>query len=247
MSEQAVAEQTQEAGSLLSSAPEAVATQQQAVDSAPAVERPEWLLDKYVTEDRGIEAAIAEQARAYTELQKQFGGFTGAPDEYTFELPEGIEGEIDTELDAYQQFTEIAREVNMSQETAQKLFNIFVGYQNQMTEQFQVDFNNEKARLGPQADQRIGAVAQWAQSNLAPEDMPVLESMVMTADQITVLEKLIGKTRNSPVPKTNEVDSPVTGYTQHQFDQDVNSERYRTDRAFREEVRRKAAKLFPGA
>lgn len=238
----APAPESAEPSSLLNAAPEAAATAAQ----GPAVERPEWLLDKYMTDDRDVTSAIAEQARAYTELQKQFGGFTGAPEEYNFELPEGVEGSIDTEMDAYKQFTELARNANMSQETAQQLFNIFVGYQDSMTQQFQVDFNSEKEKLGPQADKRIGAVAQWASANLAAEDMPVLETMVMTADQITVLEKLIGKTRNSQIPKTNEVDSPITGYTKHQFDQDVNSERYRTDRAFRDEVRKKAASLFPG-
>lgn len=230
--------------SLLSTAPEVTET----VASAPAVERPEWLLDKYMSDDRDLAESIAEQAKAYTEAQKRLGGFTGAPeDDYTFAMPEGIEGEIDTELDAYQQFTQVARDANMSQETAQKLFNIFVGYQDQTNKQFAIDFNNEKEMLGPQADQRIGAVASWAQSNLAPEDMPVLESMLMRADQMAVMEKLIGKTRQSPVPKTNQVEAPIAGYSQHQFDQDVNSERFRTDRAFREQVRKKAAGLFPGA
>ena len=215
--------------------------------TGPAVERPEWLLDKYVTDERGLDESIAEQAKAYTELQKQFGGFTGAPEEYEFSLPEGIEGEIDTELEAYAQFTELAREANMSQETAQKLFNIFVGYQNQMNSQFQIDMNQQKEALGPKADERLGSLARWAGANLAPEDMPAFESLVMTADQVSVLEKVIAKTRNSAIPKTNEVESTVKGYTRYEFDQDVNSERFKTDADFRANVRKKAAGLFPGA
>ena len=226
---------------------EAVDTPASTVSDAPAIERPEWLLDKYITEDKAIPDAISEQAKAYVELQKQFGGFTGAPEEYQFEMPEGVDGEIDTELDTYKQFVELAKSSNMGQETAQGLFNLFVNYQNQMNAQIETDFNKEREALGPQADARIKAVAQWASSNLEPQDMAVLETMTLRADQIEVLEKLIGKTRNSPIPKTNQVESVQTGYSESQFHADVNSERYRTDRQFRESVRKKAAALFPGA
>ncbi len=236
-----------ESGSLLSAAPEAAATvEQQVASQGPAVERPEWLLDKYATDDRDTSEAISEQAKAYVELQKQFGGFTGAPESYEFSMPEGVEGEVDTELDAYKQFTEFAREQNMSQEAAQGLFNIFVGYQQSMESQFQTDFNTEKEKLGPTADERIGAVAQWTHANLEPDDISILETMTTTADQISVLEKLIGKTRNTPIPKTNQVTAPVTGFTKHDFDTAVASERFRNDPSYRAEIRKKAAALFPG-
>lgn len=240
------AEVAEPSGSLLGGAPEATATVEQQVESqGPAVERPEWLLDKYVSEEREMGDSIAEQAKAYVELQKQFGGFTGAPEEYEFNLPEGVEGEVDTELDAYKQFVDFARDSNMSQETAQGLFNIFVGYQDMMQNQFATDFTAEKEKLGPTADARIGAVAQWAKANMDDEQMGVLETMTTTADQIAVLEHLIGRTRNSSLPKTHEVSAPVTGYSQHDFSRDVNSDRYRDDPAFRAEVRKKAAGLFP--
>lgn len=245
------AEAHEAGGSLLSGAPEATATQEQITDSpsnaGPSVERPEWLLDKYVSDERDVNESIAEQAKAYVAAQKQLGGFTGAPeDDYVFNMPEGIEGDIDTELDAYKQFTEFAREQNMSQESAQGLFNIFVGYQNSMEQQFMTDFNMEKEKLGPTADQRIAQVAQWTNANLEPDDVAILETMTTTADQIQVLEKLIGKTRNSPVPKTHEVSAPVTGYSQSDFHRDVGSERYKTDPAFRAEVKKKGTALFPG-
>lgn len=40
---------------------------------AQETQRPEWLLDKYLSDDRSIQDAIAEQAKAYTELQKKLG------------------------------------------------------------------------------------------------------------------------------------------------------------------------------
>lgn len=249
MNEAEAAEGGQEAGggSLLTAAPEATATVEQQVENqGPAVERPEWLQDKYMPEGRSLDEAISEQAKAYTEAQKMLGGFTGAPEEYQFNMPEGIEGDVDTELDAYKQFTEFAREQNMSQDAAQGLFNIFVGYQNSMIDQMQTDFNVEKEKLGPNADARIGAVMQWSQANMDNEQMAILETMTTSADQIAVLEHLISKTRNSMVPKTHETSAPVTGYSQSDFQRDVNSDRFRDDPAFRAEVRKKGANLFPG-
>lgn len=213
----------------------------------PAVERPEWLLDKYAPEGKDQAEAISEQAKAYVELQKQFGGFTGAPEEYEFSMPEGIEGSVDTELEAFQQFTELAKEANMSQDTAQQLFGIFVGYQNQVDSQYETDLNAEKERLGPQADQRIQSIASWAGNNLATEDMEVLESMTTTAAQVETLERIIGKTRNSPIPKTHETSAAPTGFTQHDFATAVASDRFKTDASYRAEIRKKAAQLFPGS
>jgi hypothetical protein len=217
------------------------------VAPGPAVERPEWLLDKYATDGREQAEAISEQAKAYVELQKQFGGFTGAPEEYEFAMPEGIEGEVDTDLEAFQQFTALAKEANMSQETAQQLFGIFVGYQNQIDSQYETDLNAQKEMLGPQADQRIQSIASWAGNNLTGEDMAVLESMTTTAAQVETLERIIGKTRNSPIPKTHEVTAAPTGFTQHDFEKAVNSDRFKTDAGYRAEVRKKASQLFPGS
>ena len=236
-------------GSLLSTAApvQAEAPAEGVAPSGPAVERPEWLLDKYSTDGRDQSEAISEQAKAYVELQKQFGGFTGAPEDYEFSMPEGMEGTVDTELEAFQQFAALAKDSNMNQETAQQLFGIFVGYQNQIESQFDTDLNAEKERLGPQADQRIKSIANWAGNNLAGEDMETLESMTTTAAQIETLERIIGKTRNSPIPKTHEVSAAPTGFSQHDFDKAVTSDRFKTDAGYRADIRKKAANLFPGS
>ena len=51
-------------------------------------EKPEWLKDKY--------KSVEDQAKAYAELEKKFGGFTGSPEgDYEMKVPEGISGEFD--------------------------------------------------------------------------------------------------------------------------------------------------------
>ena len=64
---------------------------------------PEWYkADKY--------KSIAEQAKAYTELEKKIGGFTGAPKE-GYSIAEGVEAE-----DAlWQELVQFGERTNMSQ------------------------------------------------------------------------------------------------------------------------------------
>ena len=117
---------------------------QEVQQESAALERPEWLQDRYLQGDRGIDEAIAEQAKGYNEIRKQLGGFTGAPEEYEFSLPEGIEGEIDENLPALQDFVDLAQKSNMSNETAQELFNIFVNYQQSIINEIGADAQQQK-------------------------------------------------------------------------------------------------------
>lgn len=236
-----------EAAPVTESAPAQVTETPEAapVNDGPAVERPEWVLDKYATEDRSIEEAIGEQAKAYVELQKQFGGFEGAPDEYELTMPEGVEADIDTESDDYKKFIEIARTRNMNNETANELFQMFVESQHEQLGGIEANKQEQLALLGDKAKERIGAVVSWASNNLASEDMEVLESMTHTADQIQVLERIIGKTRNSPTPKTHEMNPAPQGFTQADFNAAIGSDKFKTDPAYRAEIRKKAAQLFP--
>lgn len=242
MSEEAVAE---EGGQVESQEGSLISEQSPTVDNGPAIVRPEWLQDKYATQDRSQEEAIIEQAKAYNEAQKKLGAFTGAPEEYEFHLPEGVEGDIDTELEAYQAFQEVAKASNMNNETAQQLFEIFVGYQMQMGQQFETDFTEQRKLLGDNADERISNVVTWAGNNLSETEMQVLETMTMTADQIEVVEKLISKTRNSKVPGSQETSIPQQSYTWDDYHAAVGDPRYMSDKSFRERHKKMAAQLSP--
>ncbi len=67
-------------------------------------EAPEWYKsDKY--------SSVAEQARAYTELEKKFGGFTGAPKD-GYAGPEGV----DAADGLLEELTELARTHHLNQE-----------------------------------------------------------------------------------------------------------------------------------
>jgi hypothetical protein len=218
----------------------------QEIDQEKAsLERPEWLQDRYLAGDRGIEEAIAEQAKGYNELRKQLGGFTGAPEEYDFSLPEGIEGEIDENLPALQQFVDLAKEANMSNETAQELFNIFVGYQQSIIDEIGADAQQQKNLLGENADQRLAALSGWGMNNLSQEDMEAYSGMLTTAAQVQLMEKIIGKTRGTQMHKTGE-STAMPAFTEEDFRRAVQSDRYMSDPAYRAEVQRKAQSIMIG-
>lgn len=218
---------------------------QEVQQEAAALERPEWLQDRYLQGDRGIEEAIAEQAKGYNEIRKQLGGFTGAPEEYEFSLPEGIEGEIDENLPALQDFVDLAQKTNMSNETAQELFNIFVNYQQSIINEIGADAQQQKQLLGENADQRLAQLSGWGMNNLTPEDMEAYQSMLTTASQVQLMEKIIGKTRGTQMHKTGET-SAMPAFTEDDFRRAVQTDRYKTDPAYRQEVLRKAQAILPG-
>jgi hypothetical protein len=214
-------------------------------DTGPALERPEWLQDRYLQGGRGLEEAIKEQAKGYNELRSKLGGFTGAPEAYELGLPEGIEGEVDSELPAYKEFLDVAKEANMSNETAQKLFNIFVGYQQSIINEIGADAQQQKQLLGEKADQRIASLSGWGMNNLSKDDMEVYSSMLTTAAQVQLMEKIVGKTRGTQMHKTGETSS-IPAFTEDDFRRAVQSERYYSDPAYRAEVQKKAQAILPG-
>lgn len=149
-------------------------------------ERPEWYLsDKY--------QSVADQAKAYTELQKKFGGFTGAPKD-GYANPEGFED--GDEL--LEQFKSVALESNMSQDTFSKLFDL---YQAQAGVNEQISVEAEMAKLGDNAEQRIRQVESFLRNN-AGDAYEEIQNMANDANSIMLIEKMI----NVMAPKKMPID-----------------------------------------
>lgn len=157
--------------------------------------KPEWFkADKYKT--------VAEQAKAYPELEKRLGGFVGAPkDGYKFTPPEGIEVSMDHPV--MQEFTKWAASKQLSQEGYTELLGMLVQYEAAQAP----DMGSIKGRLGENADSRIAAVAAWGKANLGPEGYATLRAATSGANAdavFKVLEQVIGKTGQVRMPKPGE-------------------------------------------
>ena len=146
---------------------------------------PDWYKgDKY--------KSVAEQAKAYTELEKKFGGFTGAPKD-GYSGPEGIEGD-DALL---QELTEFATKTNMSQEAFGDAWEL-LSAQGQAVEQ--VTQEQEIASLGDNAQERIKNVEGYLKNNLDADVYEEVRNLVTDARSIQLVEHLVRATAPARLP-----------------------------------------------
>lgn len=161
-------------------------------------EAPDWFkADKY-------KSAI-DQAKAYPELEKRFGAFTGAPKDGVYKLnpPEGLAVEFDTEHQLFQDLNAWAKDSQLSQ----KAYDDVVGMLARYEASVQPDMGEIKKQLGENADARISSVAQWAKSNLSDGDYEAFRDAQTQANAASVFkafEAVIAKTRQVQLPKAGE-------------------------------------------
>jgi len=169
---------------------------------------PEWYkADKY--------KSVAEQARAYTELEKKFGGFTGAPKD-GYEVYEGVE-ESD---ELWNELVEFGGRQNMSQAALNEAWQLLTA-QEEAIEQVTMEMELEK--LGDSAPQRIKTVEQFMKNNLDPETYENVRYAVNTAESVELIEALISATAPQRLP--------IDGYVEPgglTWD-DVEAEMYKKD------------------
>lgn len=149
-------------------------------------EKPEWLKDtKYKT--------VAEQAKAYTELEKRLGGFVGAPKE-GYQLSEELG--IDSEDPSIKAVLDVLGKSNASNEMANELLSTYI---QASQEQAQAQITKEMELLGSNADYRINAIKEFAQSSVPQDLQDTFSSMVTTAKGVEVIEALMKKAQGSAV------------------------------------------------
>ena len=147
--------------------------------------RPEWYkAEKY--------KSVADQAKAYTELEKRFGGFTGAPKD-GYQAPEGIEAD-----DAlFAELKTFAEETNMSQEAFGRAWDLLQA-QSEAVEEVSVEA--ELAKLGDNGQQRIKTVEQFMKNNLDPDTYERVRYGVNSAEAVELVEALIKATAPAKLP-----------------------------------------------
>lgn len=161
-------------------------------------EAPEWYkADKY--------KSVADQAAAYTDLEKKFGGFTGAPEgDYEVTMPEGVEGDLTTDDPLLKGFIDLARESNMSQDTFTKVLHNYI--QNEH-DSLATDKAAEMEALGRDANTRLQNLADWGQKHLSAEAYEEMRAQASTANGVKFIEEMIAKTRESAMPKDTDTKS----------------------------------------
>lgn len=148
-------------------------------------DQPEWYkADKY--------KSVAEQAKAYTELEKKFGGFTGAPKD-GYSVVEGVESE-----DAlWQELVSFGEKTNMSQSAMNDAWEL-LSAQDQAAEE--VSMEVELQKLGDNGVERVKVVEQYMKNNLDGDTYERLRYAVNSAEAVELIEALVKSTAPAKLP-----------------------------------------------
>ena len=148
-------------------------------------EMPEWYkADKY--------KSVAEQAKAYTELEKKFGGFTGAPKD-GYAVYDGVESD-----DAlWGELVEFGNSTNMSQSALNQAWELLTAQEQAIEE---VSVEAEMAKLGDNAVERIKVVERYMKNNLDSNTYEELRYAVNSAESVQLIEALIKSTAPAKLP-----------------------------------------------
>jgi hypothetical protein len=156
---------------------------------------PEWFkAGKYKT--------VAEQAKAYVDLEKKLGNFTGAPDNYM--LPEGV-----SDSDPLVNFLkEQGKAQNLSQEGFSGMIESFKNLQTKSREEFKNQLNS----LPPSEKQRVQGVFNFIKNHFSKEELPRVEAMIRSLDDVNMFDKLRRVTSAGGLQKEQSL-SPQPSYT----------------------------------
>lgn len=148
-------------------------------------DQPEWYkADKY--------KSVAEQAKAYTELEKKFGGFTGAPKD-GYSIVEGVESD-----DAlWQELVSFGEKTNMSQSAMNDAWEL-LSAQDQAAEE--VSMEVELQKLGDNGVERVKVVEQYMKNNLDGDTYERLRYAVNSAESVELIEALVRSTAPAKLP-----------------------------------------------
>ena len=190
-------------------------------------ERPEFLHDRY--------KSLADQAKAYTDLEKKFGEFRGAPEDgYKLDGIEGLEG--DDPL--IKHFSETFKDLNLSQQGFERVVNDFVTVQ---AEAYQANIAEEMKKLGPQAEQTVQQVNNWVSNTFDQETAETIKGWVMTANDVKALEAMRAFQPKSAIP-TAEQAMNIGSYessTEVKNEMTKNWDRYNNDENYRATIKRR--------
>lgn len=185
-------------------------------------DKPEWLKEKYAT--------LADQAKAYVELEKRLGAFKGAPEKYELTIKEHPDLQFRADDPMISSFLNKAKENNVSQDFMEEL--LFLHAQALTANVPNVE--KELERLGPNARQEVQQLSQWASNHFTTEEFGVFKNLLNTADAVRLFEKI------RKVSIQSSIAPPADNNQMHESEDQVrrlvHDPRYDKDPVFRQEV-----------
>lgn len=183
--------------------------------------RPDWLSDKF--------KSVADLAKSYGELEKKFSG--SIPEEYDISGSKVLDGDYGP----IQDFLALAKEKRVPKDVIDTMVNSIDKY----FDEFSVDYNEEAKKLGPNAQERLKTLDNWAKANLSNESYDALTRNLNNADSIKALEEIRGKMMSSStmVPGGNDnTTNNVASLDEIKAEIVNNIAKYKEDPKYRSEI-----------
>jgi len=213
-------------------------------DDEVEFERPDWYPEKYWNDEDGPD--IESLAKSYQELQKKFSrGDHKTPKEYDTKMFEDANVPEDDEL--LSTYKEWAKENGISQNAFNELAEKFISMAGNEAQQAEVSYQEEYKKLGPNADQTIKSMTDWAQGLVrkgvwSEDDFEEFKIMGGTAQGIRALQKVRSYYGDQPVP----IDvGQVEGLpSKEELNAMVGKAEYQNDPAYRSKVEKMFEQVY---
>ncbi len=183
--------------------------------------RPDWLPPKY--------KSASDVARAYENLEKKLGAFTGAPERYDLSALE-----IDEDQHIVKEMQAVARELNMSQEGLQKFLGRFASA---AEAEASTHLEEQVKKLGPDGQRQLTQFKNIMNDRFKPEEQEVVAEWVRTAEDLQMFNRIMSSTTMSAVPTQHT----MSNANFHESVSDLrgeltkNVERYNADATYRKD------------
>lgn len=180
--------------------------------------RPDWLPTRY--------KKVSDVGRAYTELEKKFGAFTGAPENYDI-----ASLEIDENQLTVKELAAVAKEMNMNQEGFQKILGRLTSAQET---EAQMHLDEQVKSLGKDGERMLTEFKNWNKDYLPPEEQEVVKEWVKTADDLKTFNRIMAHTHMSAVPTTQTMHMANNFESVQDLRNELtkNLERFKTDKSY---------------
>ena len=225
--------------------PEEVNTAIASEDEDTEFVRPEYFPEKFWNDEDGPD--VEGLVKSYREMEKNFSqGKHKAPEEYDISFAE--QSGIPQDDPLMERFSSWAKEHGVSQAAFESLAKDYIDMEMSSLEQYKVDVQAEKEKLGPDADQIIKSTAEWAnglfnKGVFNEEELEAFKQSAGTAAGIRAMQKLRRFYGEAKIPVAQPSDEGVP--TVEELYAMVGKPEYKSDPAFRSKVQKWFKVRFP--
>ena len=208
-------------------------------------ERPEYFPEKFWNQEEGPD--IEGLVKSYKEMEKNFSqGKHKAPEEYDVGFTKDLGIPDDDPL--LERFQGWAKDHGVTQAAFEALAKDYIEMETASIEQYKVDVQAEKAKLGPDADQIIQSTAEWANSLFKKGvfnevELEAFKQSVGTAAGVRAMQKLRRFYGEAKIPVAPPSDEGTP--TEEELFAMVGSKQYKEDPAFRSKVEKLYKQRYP--